>query len=338
MALLRSRASVFLVIACLILVPLFLLIGSSSSGAQELVVYSGRKEIAIKPVIEAFEKKTGIRVALKIGKTGGFINQLIQERRNPQADVFISTTAGAVISILDRGLFHPYVSPAAGSLPDAYKSPDGFWTGISGRARILMYNTQLIKPEEVPRSVFDLTDPKYRGLVAIASTRERTTLGWLSALVDFLGEAEAKAYVEKLRANGLHILPDNTDVRRGVGNGEFALGLTNSPNFYLTQREGSPVGVIFPDQGPGQMGAFINPNTVSIVRGAGNLDEAKQFVDFILSPEVAATLVQNAFEIPLHPDVTPGVVQGLGDFSPAAVNQSRLGSLAERTLEIFPDF
>ena len=338
MALFRSRMSFLHAIACFALAPLFLLLWPPFSGAQELVVYSGRKEIAIKPVIEAFEKKTSIRVALKIGKTGGFINQLIQESRNPQADVFISTTAGAIISVSDRDLFHPYVSPIASSIPDVYKGPDGLWTGISGRARILMYNTRLIKPEEVPRSVFELTDPKYRGLLAIASTRERTTLGWLSALVDFLGEAEAKAYIQKLRANGLHILPDNTDVRRGVGNGEFALGLTNSPNFHLTLREGDPVGVVFPDQGTDQMGILINPNTVSIVKGAENLDEAKQFVDFILSPEVAGILVQNAFEIPLHPDVTPVGVQGLGDFSPAAVTQSRLGSLAERTLEIFPDF
>ena len=306
--------------------------------ASELVIYSGRKESAIKPVVELFERKTGTRVALKIGKTSGLANEIILERQRPRADIFIATEAGVCGVLTREGLLEPYASPKAPLIPAEYRSSKGFWTGISGRARVIIYNKDLVKNGEVPNSVWDLADARWKGRIAIAGTIERTTLSWLSALVHVMGEAKAKAYIERLVQNGLKILPDNSDVWRGVGSGEFALGLTNSPNYHLAIKAGLPVGVVYPDQGAEGMGSLVNPNAVAIVKGARNLSEAKRFVDFILSPEAQVILVQQAFEIPLVPGTDPGQVRPLSELKTLKISQERLADLEDPTIRLFPGF
>lgn len=309
---------------------------SASAQAAELVVYSGRKESALKPVVELFERKTGIRVALKVGKSSGLANEILQERQRPRADIFIATEAGICELLAREGLLEPYAAPGARSIPAEYKSAKGYWTGISGRARVILYNTDLVKAGEVPRSVLDVADPRWKGKVAVAATRERTTLAWLAALVHVMGEAKARAYIDGLIGNGLNILPDNSDVWRGVGSGEFALGLTNSPNYHLALEAGLPVGVVYPDQGPGEMGILVNPNVAAIVKGARNLLQAKRFVDFVLSPEAQAILVREAYEIPLVRGGDPGKVRPLAAFKTLKISQELLADLEDRTINLFP--
>src|SRR3990172_10487892 len=167
---------------------------TTPASASELVIYSGRKESAIKPVVDLFERKAGVKVVLKIGKTSGLANEILQERQRPRADIFIATEAGVCQVLAREGMLDPYAPATARVIPPEYKSGRGYWTGISGRARVILYNTGLVKDREVPSSVLDLADPKWNGKIAIAGTRERTTLSWLGALVHVLGEAKAKAY------------------------------------------------------------------------------------------------------------------------------------------------
>ncbi|MBI4381987.1 MAG: extracellular solute-binding protein [candidate division NC10 bacterium] len=311
--------------------------GGPEAGS-ELVIYSGRKESAIKPVVDLFERKTGAKAVLKIGKTSGLANEILQERQHPRADIFIATEAGVCEVLAREGALDSYAPARARSIPSEYKSSKGFWTGISGRARVILYNTGLVKNEEVPGSVLDLADPKWNGKIAIARTLERTTLSWLGALVHVLGEAKAKAYIDGLLRNGLKVLPDNSDVWRGVGSGEFALGLTNSPNYHLALKAGLPVGVVYPDQGPSGMGSLVNPNAVAIVKGARHLVLARRFVDFILSQEAQAILVRQAFETPLVSAMDAGEVRPLSSFKSLKLSQERLADLEERTIRLFPGF
>src|SRR3970282_608015 len=139
-----------------------------------------------------------------------------------------------------------------------------------------------------------------RGLRGSGAERgARTILDCLRARGPARDAAKAKAYIDGPLRHGLKILPDNSDVWRGVGSGEFALGLTNSPNYHLALKAGLPVGGVYPDQGPSGMGSLVNPNAVAIVKGARHLVLAKRFVDFILSQEEQAILVAHAFVFPL---------------------------------------
>lgn len=117
-----------------VLATLLFVCVDASASASELVIYSGRKESAIKPVVDLFERETGIKVALKVGKTSGLANEILQERQRPRADILIATEAGICEILVREGLLEPYVSPGARAIPAEHKSSRGLWTGISGRA------------------------------------------------------------------------------------------------------------------------------------------------------------------------------------------------------------
>ena len=301
----------------------------------DLVVYSGRKESAIKPLVEAYQKKAGVSVKLKVGRTSGLAHELIQEKIRPRADVFIATEAGVMEILAKSGVLNRYVSLYANDLETGLRDREGYWSGITSRARVIIYNQNLVPDQEVPRSVFQLTDPKWKGKIAIASTRERTTLSWVSSLVATRGVDFTKQYLMGLAANGLIIVPDNTDVWRGVGRGEFEIGLTNSPNYFLARKAGYAVGVIYPDQEEGGLGTMLNVNAIALVKGASNPDAARQFIDFALSPEGQRILIDGTFEIPLKPDIIdPSPLTG---FRRTPVTEEQLAGLAEPTRKLLAE-
>jgi iron(III) transport system substrate-binding protein len=311
-----------------------LLPASPADAADRLVIYSGRKEKAIKPVVDEFTKQTGIQVDLKVGKTSGLANEIRMEKARPRGDLYISTESGIVEILTKDGLLDPYQSAATKAVPADFRSAAGTWTGISGRARIILYNKTLVPEKDVPRSIFELTNPKWKGKLAIAGTRERTTLAWATALVALKGEAFTRDYLKGLHANDLKILTDNTEVWQGVGRGEFAIGLTNSPNYYLARQNNLPVGVVYPDQDPGGFGTPVNANSVAVIKGAANPEAARKFIDFLLSREGQRILVTQDYEIPLIADVNSSEVPPLKSIKRTAVTAQRLADLEEATLKL----
>ncbi|TAL12236.1 MAG: extracellular solute-binding protein [Nitrospirae bacterium] len=306
----------------------------AEAAPDRLVIYSGRKEKALKPVVDAFTKQTGIPVDLKVGKTAGLANEIRMEKARPRGDLYISTESGIVEILTKDGLLEPHQSAATKAVADDFKSAAGTWTGISGRARIILYNKNLVPEKDVPRSIFALTDPKWKGQLAIAGTRERTTLAWATALVASKGEAFTRDYLKGLHANGLKILADNTEVWQGVGRGEFAIGLTNSPNYYLSRQNNLPVGVIYPDQDASGWGTPVNPNVAAVIKGAPNPEAARKFIDFVLSPDGQRILVTQDYEIPLVDNADAGAVLPLKSIKRPAVSAERLAELEEATLKL----
>ncbi len=305
-----------------------------ADAADRLVIYSGRKEKAIKPVVDAFTQRTGIQVDLKVGKTSGLANEIRMEKARPLGDLYISTESGIVEILTKDGLLDPYQSAATKAVPADFRSVAGTWTGISGRARIILYNTNLVSEKDVPKSIFELTNPKWKGKLAIAGTRERTTLAWATALVALKGEAFTRDYLKGLHANDLKILTDNTEVWQGVGRGEFAIGLTNSPNYYLARQNNLPVGVVYPDQDAGGFGTPINPNAVAVIKGAANTEAARKFIDFVLSPAAQRILVTQDYEISLVAGVNSSAAPPLQSIKRTAVTAQRLADLEEATLTL----
>src|SRR5213594_2108798 len=306
-----------------------------ADAADRLVIYSGRKEKAIKPVVDAFTKQTGIQVDLKVGKPSGLANEIRMEKTRPRGDLYISTESGIVEILTKEGLLDPYQSAATKAVPADFRSAAGTWTGISGRARIMLYNKNLVLENDVPKSIFELSNPRWKGKLAIAGTRERTTLAWATALVALKGETFTRDFLKGLHANDLKILTDNTEVWQGVGRGEFAIGLTNSPNYYLARQNNLPVGVVYPDQETGGFGTPVNPNAVAVIKGTANPEAAHKFIDFLLSPEGQRILATQDYEIPLvaHVD-SSSEVPPLQSIKRTAVTAQRLADLEEATLTL----
>lgn len=285
---------------------------SGASVAGRLVIYSGRSEPLILPVVEAFQARyPAVEVLLKTGSNSELANALIEEQSNPQADVFISTEVFTIQALAQQEALQPYLPIGAEKLPVGFSAPDQTWVGLTRRARVILYNTQLIDPQDLPASIFDLTDPKWKGQVAAAGSTNGSMQAQIAAMRQLLGEAATEAWLRGLIENEATFFGGHTDVRKAVGAGEFKLGLVNHYYYHLQQAEGSPVGVIFPDQGEGQIGLITNATATGIVRGAPNLPAARALLDFLISSEGQRLFAELNYEYPLlagvelHPAVQP---------------------------------
>jgi iron(III) transport system substrate-binding protein len=270
----------------------------------ELVIYSGRSEPLIQPVIDAFKAKyPDVEILLKAGSNSELANALIEEQANPQADLFITTELFTVQSLAQEGIFQSYLPAGADQLPAELIGADNLWTGLTRRARVIIYNADLVAPEELPTSIFDLTDPKWKGQVAAAGSTNGSMQAQIAAMRQLLGEEETEAWLVGLIANEVTFFGGHTDVRKAVGAGEFKLGLVNHYYYYLQKAEGSNVGVVFPDQGDGQIGLITNATAAAVVTGAPHLAAAQAFLDFLVSAEGQKLFAEQNYEYPLLPGV-----------------------------------
>jgi len=261
-------------------------------AGSEVVVYTSEDKIFSEPVLQAFEKKTGIKVRAiydtEETKSAGLVNRLIAEKDSPQADVFWSGDPVRPALLEFKGLVTPYISATSSDIPKIYKDEDGHWTGFSARARIILYNTNLVNMDEKPLSIFDLAKPMWRGQVAIANPLFGTTSIHMAALFIILGDEKAKKFMNDLKANGVKIVSSNSEVRRLVARGEVKVGITDTDDASVAIKEGSPVKMVFPDQS--SIGTLIMPNMACLIKNSSNPENGKKLIDYLLSAEVEKSL------------------------------------------------
>jgi len=298
----------FIAITCTIL---FMLVKVCHAG-NEVVIYTSEDKIFSEPILQQFEKKTGIKVRAIFDteetKSTGLINRLIAEKDNPQADIFWSSDPARPALLDIKGMTTSYISTASTDIPAIYKDPEGHWTGFSARARIILYNTNLLSIDEKPLSIFDLTKPVWRGQVAIANPLFGTTAIHIAALFIALGDEKAKKFMNDLKANGVKIVSSNSEVKRLVARGEVKAGITDTDDANVAVREGSAVKIVYPDESG--MGTLIMPNMVCLIKNSPNQENGKKLIDFLLSREVEKSLAwAPCAQMPLRYDVrTPAEV------------------------------
>ena len=281
-------------------------------AGNEVVIYSSEDKIFSEPVLQAFEKKTGIKVRAiydtEETKSAGLVNRLIAEKDNPHADVFWSGDPARPALLEFKDIITPYFSSTAADIPRSYKDEDGHWTGFSARARIILYNSNLVTMDERPLSIFDLAKPMWRGQVAIANPLFGTTSVHMAALFILLGDEKAKRFMNDLKTNGVKIVSSNSEVRRLVARGEVKVGITDTDDANVAVREGSAVKIVYPDQSG--MGTLIMPNMVCLIKNSPNQENGKKLIDYLVSSEVEKSLAfAMCAQMPLRYDVrTPADV------------------------------
>ena len=288
----------------------------------DLVIYSGRSEPLIQPVIDAFRAKyPNVNVLLKAGSNSELANALIEEQANPQADLFITTELFTVQSLAVQGIFQSYAPVGVEQLPAEFIGDGNLWTGLTRRARVMMYNKDLVSEDELPTSIFDLTDPKWKGQIAAAGSTNGSMQAQVAAMQQLLGDEATQEWLNSLIANEVTFFGGHTDVRKAVGAGEFKIGFVNHYYYHLQLAEGSSVGVIYPDQGEGQIGLLTNVTSAAIVNGAGHTAAAQAFLDFLVSEEGQKIFAEQNYEYPLLAGVPLAEgVQPLEDFRLAEVD------------------
>ncbi len=299
----------------------------------EVVVYTSVDDVFARPIAQRFERETGVIVQLvpdtEETKSTGLLNRLIAEKERPQADVFWSGDPVRTAILKAKGVSAPYRSPYAEGLPKQFSDPDGHWTGFSARARVLIYNRNLVPEGQEPTSVMDLLDSRFKGKTCIANPLFGTTSMHAAALFAVLGEEKAQAFFAGFTANGGKMLSSNGEVRRRVAAGEFAVGITDTDDVNVARLEGKPVGLVYPDADG--MGTLIIPNCVMLITGSPHPDTARQFIDYLLQPESEKALAESeAAQMPLRPGVpAPPEVAMVQSLKPMAVNYAALAGLLE---------
>jgi iron(III) transport system substrate-binding protein len=286
---------------------------------RQVVVYTAVDQIFSEPIFEEFERQTGIEVLpvydVEAAKTTGLVNRLIAESSNPKADVFWSNEYAQMIILKGEGVLSSYNSPSAEEIPQYYRDPEYYWTGFAARARVIIVNTELVDESEYPCSIYDLADPRWEGEVGIAKPLFGTTATHVAALFAYLGNTEAQEYFQSLLDNNVQIVDGNSVVRDMVVSGELKCGLTDTDDAFVALEQGKKVEMIFPDQE--EMGTLLIPNTVGLINGAPNPEEAKQFIDYLLSRETEQALAYaSSRQIPLRDGVsTPGDMPGITELT-----------------------
>lgn len=304
------RIGVFGLVCTLLTVGL----GGCGSG-DEVVLYVSADDYVAREVVAAFEKKTGIRVKVvgdtEAAKTTGLAQRLKDEQSNPQADVFWSSEVFMTIQLAEEGVFEPYTSTVTTDWPGP-KDAENRWHGFASRARAIVYPTDRIKPEELPRTWMELSQEKWKDRIAMADPRFGTTRGHMGAMKAYWDRSVAPgfytAYLQGLAANNIRVLPSgNAGVVRAVASGEVDLGMTDTDDVWAAKRNGAKVDLVYPAHGlPGETGTgtLLIPNTAGLVRGGPNPEHAKALMDFLLSEETERILAESdSHNVPVRPDL-----------------------------------
>jgi iron(III) transport system substrate-binding protein len=299
-----------------------------------VVVYVSVDDVYSRPIAELFAKRTGIEVKLvpdsEETKSTGLINRLIAEAPRPRADVFWSGDPVRAAILKERRLAEPYRSPAAVDLPVAFSDKDGCFIGFAARLRVLVYNRNLLKEGDLPHSVNDLLQPRFASKVCIANPLFGTTSMQAAAFFQQLGEAKAKDFFEQLSKNGAVMLSSNGEVRRRVAAGDFQVGLTDSDDVSVAMKDGQAVDFTIPDQDA--QGTVIIPCAAVLIKGGPNPENARRFIDFLVSGEVERLLAESdAAHIPLRSTVPPPALfkQGLSGIRGMNLDYDRLAQELE---------
>ena len=288
------------------------LVVGCTKPSERVVVYSAQDEEFATGVFADFERESKLKIAPKYdteaNKSVSLAAELEAEAPLPRCDVHWNNEILGTIRLARMGVYEPYAFPGAEGFPAWSKAKDGTWQAFAERARVLVVNTNLVPEAERPTSLFDMASPKWKGRTAMAKPLFGTTATHAACLFEVLGADAAKGFYSDLKANDVKIVPGNKQVARGVADGTYAFGITDSDDAVLEVIAGKPVAIVFPDAAghPAhpRLGTVFLPNTLAIVKGAPNREGARRLIDYLLLTTTEMKLASGGgHQFPLGPAI-----------------------------------
>ncbi len=268
-----------------------------------LVVYCGRGEELIRPLIERFEQETGIDVSIRYAGTAELAATLLEEGAHSPADVFFAQDAGALGALHRHGALAPLPTDLIERVPPRFRSPDGTWVGVSGRARVLVYNPQRITEAELPATLDALTGPAWKGRIGWAP-ENASFQSFVTALRIQRGDAAALAWLKGIQANEPHPYAKNSAIVAAVAAGEIDAGLVNHYYLYGARRTNPNINArnhYFPEPGAGSL---VNVAGVGLLKTSRRTAEAERFIHYLLDHRAQTYFAHETAEYPLIADVS----------------------------------
>ena len=252
---------------------------STGGSDKKLVVYSGREEELVAPLYKQFEQDTGIELEVRYAESPELAATLKEEGAASKADVFYGQDAGALGSVED--LLAPAPASALAAVPPRFQDTDRKWIGVTGRVRVLAWNTEELEESELPTSVLDITAAEWKGKVGVAPTNA-SFQAFVTGLRLELGEERAEEFLKKLAANEPKIYQKNSQIAEAVSSGEVPVGLVNHYYLYELRAKDPDAPVANHFFAAGDAGNMINVSAVGIIEGGEHRAEAETFVEYLL--------------------------------------------------------
>ena len=308
----------------------------SAEADTTVTIYSGRSEELVGPLLEQFTDETGIEVEARYGDTAEMANLILTEGENSPADVFFAQDAGALGAVAEQGLLAALPNETLDLVDERFRSPSGEWVGVSGRARVVVYNTDAIAEADLPDSIFGFTGAEWSDRIGWAPTNG-SFQSFVTALRVIEGEDRAREWLEGIQANDPSVYEGNNPALDAVIAGEVDVAFIN--HYYLMQRlvedPDAPAANYFLTDG--DPGALVNVAGAGILPPAAHDEAARLLVDFLLSEQAQEYFATETKEYPLIEGVEPdGELPPLESIGTPEIDLSDLSDL-EGTLELLQE-
>ncbi|MBF0628786.1 MAG: extracellular solute-binding protein [Magnetococcales bacterium] len=305
-----------------------LLIGPSSSfAAEEIVIYSARKEHLLKPILDAYREKTGVATRYLTDGEGPLLARLQAEGSSTPADLLITVDAGNLWHAAEQGVLAPVESATlTANIPETLRDPQKNWFGLSVRARTIVYSTERVKPAELS-SYEDLADPKWKGRLCLRSSEKIYNQSLVAMLIARLGEEATEKIVRGWVGNlAVPVFSNDTKLMEAMAAGRCDVGIVNTYYFGALQKEkpNTPVALFWANQGGN--GTHINISGAGVTKHAKHRQEAIKLLEWLSTPEAQQLFAELNMEFPANPAVKPhATVAAWGDFKSESLNVSLAG-------------
>lgn len=316
-----------------------MLAGCATPAEEEsdaaFTLYSGRDEDLVQPLIDQFTDETGIEVEVRYGNTAELGSLLLEEGDATPADVFLSQDAGALGALSAAGLFETLPDDIADAVPAGFTSTDGSWVGLTGRARVIVFDGERLTADELPDTIDGYVTDEWEGRLGVAPTNA-SFQSFVTALRVLEGEEAAESWAQSLADNDPQIFESNIPILTAVNDGALEAGLLNH---YYWFRQANEVGVEnmraqLKFLQAGDAGGIVNVTGAGLLQGAAENEDALAFIEYLLSEDGQRYFVEETFEYPLVPGIeAPNGLPSLESLVNPELDLSDLESL-EQTQEL----
>jgi iron(III) transport system substrate-binding protein len=310
--------------------------GSDDAGeaASSITVYSGREQELIEPLFDAFTAATGIEVVARYEGSADLALLIQTEGDNSPADVFISQSPGALGLLAGEDRLATLDTSLTGLVDAGYAASDDTWVGITGRVRVIVYNSDLVDAADLPSSVLDLTDPAYDGQVGVAPDNG-SFQDFVTAMRSELGDDATRAWLEGMAANNAPNYPKNSAIVEAVGRGEIPMGLVNHYYNLRALEADSSLPSVNHFLDAGDLGSLVIVTGGAVLESSDAKGAAEQLLAFLLGAEAQATFAAETQEYPLLPGVAaPEGLPPLDGYATDTIDYSVLGEGLTGTIEL----
>jgi iron(III) transport system substrate-binding protein len=310
--------------------------GPSAGAASKITVYSGRSENLVGPLIDQFQRASGITVSVKYGDTAELAATIVEEGDRSPADLFFAQDAGALGALEKEGRFAPLPSSVLQRVPERFRAPAGDWVGTSGRVRVVAYNPTLVNESELAPSILSFTASKWKDKLGWAPTNGSFQI-FVTALRKLEGQDVARRWLEGIKRNGAKVYPNNDAIAEAIAEGEIEAGFVNHYYPFEIREEIPDANVSDHFFRNGDVGGLINVAGAGILKTSDKKDQAARFIEYLLSESGQRYFVTKTFEYPLVPGLKPDPrLPALASLDAPKVALSELNDL-DGTLKLLRD-